>query len=663
MPFTTAGAEISQPLLPAGQDASIWHRGPTFWLAVACLLTIVAYLPGLSGPFLLDDASNLDPLGAWLAGRTTWQHVVFGNTSGLFGRPLSMLSFMLDAALFGGGPLSFKITNLLIHLGCGTLIFLLCRGLFERDERLRTRAAWWALGIATIWLLHPIQASTVLYVVQRMAQLSAALVLIALMSYLRGRHLLESGHARAAVAWLFIAFPLATLAAALGKENGVLAPLFALILELAYFHGTRRPRAIDAFFLVFLLIPGVFVIGGYALHPEKILAGYQTRDFSFTQRVLTEPRVLLDYVKAILFPIGASPGLYGDDFPLSTGLLSPISTLLAIVFWIVVALYAWWLRRRNATFFAGVFLFLAGHVMESTVLPLEIYFEHRNYLPCIGLFMAVAGLSAMGYTHLRARENSQGTMRIAAVLLVLMLGISTHMRAWTWTSWPTIVLQAAASHPDSMRAQMDLAALFVKSGQPAQARTVFARLASSSSATARNIGAIYPVVLDCQIDGSVDSTHLDKLRAVAGNHLGNYEAGALSLLVQKLNSSSCNGLSNNDLAVLLSDFASKAPQNMSPAISTLHHMAADFFNRAGDLARARAEARIAWSNEGAGPSAGLLLAHLLTGAGEYAQAEQVLAEVRQRVPPGDSQTQTSLTAVATELQQARQRLDSGTRPQ
>ena len=58
------------------------------------LLTALAYLPGLGGPFLFDDPPNLiTPFSAWLDGDIGWREIIFGNGSGLFGRPLSMLSF------------------------------------------------------------------------------------------------------------------------------------------------------------------------------------------------------------------------------------------------------------------------------------------------------------------------------------------------------------------------------------------------------------------------------------------------------------------------------------------------------------------------------------------------------------------------------------------
>lgn len=645
---------LPQTVMMTSSTGDKEYRRLILWLAACCVLTILAYLPGLSGPFLFDDISNLSPMGPWLAGDVNWQQVLLGNNSGIFGRPLAMLSFMFNALLFGGGPLSFKITNLFIHIGCGVLVFFLCRRLFRLDERVRGSAPWWALAIAAVWLLHPMQVSTVLYIVQRMAQLSAAFVLIALLCYVHGRALIESGRLRTAAGWLFVAFPVATLAAALCKENGVLAPLFAIVLELAYFRGARRPRLVNAFFVIFLLIPGVLVAGWYALQPQKILAGYAIRDFTFAERLLTEPRVLLDYLASLLLPRGASLGLYGDDFPLSTGWLTPISTVFAMAFWLGAAVGAWLLRRRSPTFCAGVFVFLAGHVMESSVFSLEIYFEHRNYLPSLGIFMAVAGLLEMGYARLRNHVDFEKFGSIAVVLLVLGLAVATHMRAWSWQSWGVLVSQAAAAHPDSMRAQMDMAALYIKSGQYDQARAMFAKLRSNTSLTARSVGAIYPVVLDCQILGAADPAHMANLRAIAGTRFGHYETQAIEMLVHQLDTGPCQGLSNAEFAAVLSNIASKAPQRKSVSMGTLHHMAADFYNRSGDSTRARDEAQAAWSTGTVDASAGRLLARLLIIAHDYDEAEHVIGEIRERTLSYDTRTREMTNALAAELLSARQ---------
>ena len=182
-------------------------------------LTALVYVPGLTGPFVFDDTPNLRPLQDWLNGVASWKEVLLGNRSGLLGRPLSMLTFIFNAKLFGMAPFSFKLTNLVIHLACGGLIYSLLHKLLSRDSQLAQHAAWVALAITTVWLLHPLQVSTVLYIVQRMAQLSTLFIVLALLAYVRGREALEQRRLRTGFAMLFVAAPAITMLGFLCKTQ------------------------------------------------------------------------------------------------------------------------------------------------------------------------------------------------------------------------------------------------------------------------------------------------------------------------------------------------------------------------------------------------------------------------------------------------------------
>src|SRR5690606_30370486 len=113
---------------------------------------------------------------------------------------------------------------------CGLLLFWLILLILETEQpRSRTNRLL-ALFVATVWLLHPLLSSTVLYVVQRMTQLSALFTLLALISYITARRTLPTQH-RKGLLLLFVLTPLLTLAAFLSKENGALAPLLCLCIE------------------------------------------------------------------------------------------------------------------------------------------------------------------------------------------------------------------------------------------------------------------------------------------------------------------------------------------------------------------------------------------------------------------------------------------------
>jgi len=271
---------------------------PNLLVFAILLLTLFVYWPGLAGPLLFDDNDNLRPIAAWLEGRVGLWPVVFGNESGHFGRSLSMLSFAINAMLLGSGVWGLKFGNLLLHLINGVLVFALFVQLGQRQNPLRTipaRAAWLAWFGAAIWLLHPLLLSTVLYLVQRMAILSATFTLLAMLAYLHGRSAIATGDKPLAIGLLGAAVPLLTVMAALSKENGVLTPSLCAVIELFLYlpvKGRQRNWLASAFIGIALVLPAIVAVGLALSQTSIIVAGYANRSFTLYERVLTEPRVL-----------------------------------------------------------------------------------------------------------------------------------------------------------------------------------------------------------------------------------------------------------------------------------------------------------------------------------------------------------------------------------
>lgn len=444
-------------------------RAPLIALLGACLLAVV-YWPGLHGPLLLDDTENLAPLSRYLAHQLSAAGVIFGNHSGVLGRPVSMASFVLDAWLWGDQTFGFKLTNLLLHLGNAALVWALLSRLLRRDPAL-AGLRWLPAWLALIWAALPIQVSTVLYIVQRMALLSALLTLLGLLAYVRGREWIESGHHRRGLAFIWLLFPFVTILAMLAKENGVLAIAFAAVIEFVWFgRATPRPRMVTALFALALAAPVLGGLAMVALEPQRLLAGYSSRSFTLWQRVLTEPRILWDYISAILIPNGPRLGLFHDDYPASTGLFSPLSTIVAIAAWLITIVAGLALRVRAPAVAFGVGFFLAAHALESSVLPLELYFEHRNYLASLGILIAIAGLAALVIRRLPASSTA---MRKASLLLLALVPATyltaTLGRASVWGSESTLYAQEEAHNPHSARLNAILAARAMERGELASA--------------------------------------------------------------------------------------------------------------------------------------------------------------------------------------------------
>lgn len=448
---------------------------PPMLLLILCGLL---YWPGLHGQLVVDDLPNLKPFGDLGRGLISWQDVVTDNPSGPLGRPVAMLSFVMDFYLGDGRVFQFKLTNLIIHLLCGFMVFLLARGLFARHGTMQPEArSWWALLVMALWLTAPLFASTVLYVIQRMAQLSTLFSLCGLVSYVYGREQIDISFRRGA-AFVLAAYLLAMPAAVLSKENGLILPLLILVTEAWWFGfggSDRTVRFVRAVHAVFAVVPAIAGLTWFLTHFGSLVAGYAGRDFSLAERLMTQTRVLWDYIAQLLLPSGLRMGLIHDDFAISRSLTDPPTTVIAVAAWLtVVIVLVMWRRSVAVRLIAfGLTFFLTGHLVESTVFPLEIYFEHRNYLPAVGLLIGAVGVAA----HLCHRlENLR---RVAPLLAVipLLTGFMTSQQVMTWQSAEALALVAERSHPRSPRLQAALISRYMRDGNLEMAKLHIATLA------------------------------------------------------------------------------------------------------------------------------------------------------------------------------------------
>lgn len=439
----------------------------SFCLLLSFIATFLVYQRGLSGPFLFDDGPNIvhnAHLAIHEINQDSLKQAAFSGFSGPLGRPLSMMSFAINYSAAGLDPYYFKLTNLAIHLLNGMGLFVLTslllnfyRKRFASDLPVNY-LPWMALAVASAWLVHPLNLTSVLYVVQRMTGLSAFFSIWGLVLFLWGRIRLYEGKsgAQPILASVLLFMPLA----ALSKENGLLLPLFMLVAEVTLFTfhaGSRSARRfLTAFYACLVAIPAAIAVGYLAMHPDFLFSGYQNRNFSLTERIMTEARVLWFYIWQILLPSNAQMGLYHDDIAISRGLFQPLSTVFSILGLIVLFGIAVAARKRAPLLSFGVLFFFAGHLLESTVIPLEIAHEHRNYLPMCGILLAIfyCLLYPLKYAdNLRLRQ-------VAAILLIGLFAFNTFARSSKWTSPYDLFQTEVVHHPNSALANGEMGAVY-----------------------------------------------------------------------------------------------------------------------------------------------------------------------------------------------------------
>lgn len=442
--------------------------GAAYWL----------YSPGVAGPVMLDDRSSLASLKQLAdSPEQAWDYVL-GENSGPLGRPVSMATFVLEQLLGDGSTATAKTVNITLHLLTGVMLAAFL-SLLLSAQGVATPAAL-AVVFAALWLLAPLHVSTVLYVVQRMAMLAAFFSLVSLVCYLLWRRGLSAGRPRHVLLLLVAA---GIVLAVLSKENGGLAVPLILLTEALWLQW-RDDSGGD---IPWLRRVTLLLIGGGALASLLLLAAFwgtlaefhQGREFSLTERLLTQSRVLWDYVGQFFLPDTSRMGIYHDDVVVSRTLLQPRTTLYAMLGWVVLmtSLPLFWRHDWARRVLYGPLFFLVAHVMESSVWPLELYFEHRNYLPGVGLVvlpMCLVALAVKRWPQVRQPLLGWG------LLAVVFMSLQTSSQVSIWSSRPLLMMQQVNGHPHSARANRDYASQLAAAGA-AEAALMFSQRAYQAS--------------------------------------------------------------------------------------------------------------------------------------------------------------------------------------
>ena len=463
-------------------------RRAAFTAAVLALV-VFCYWRGLPGPLLLDDYPVLGPLLVDGELASDWRTQLF-STTGPLGRPVAMLSFAANAALAGDAYVYWKAVNLALHLAVGAALWWLATGLLAATRVPGPRRAWAAGLLCTLWLVHPLQVSTVLYTVQRMTELAALFAALGMAAYVAGRRALQE--ARGGWGAIAAAYALCLPLAAFSKESGLLLPGYLAAIELTVFRAADgQRRRILLLHAVTFALPALLVAGYYATHFQAaLLESYSGRGMTLGGRLLTECRVLVSYLAQIVIPTRRELGFFHDDVVVSSGWFAPPTTAAAAAFLALLLAGALVAARRLPLVALGVLLFFAGHAMESTIFPLELMFEHRNYLPSFGVLLALTGaLLALGAGYARF-------VTAAAAAAIALCALLTWAEAGIWARLETLIPASYALHPQSESAAANLAELLSTNRRYALAIEVVSRIETSGA-------ALHERYLRCRRDGSL----------------------------------------------------------------------------------------------------------------------------------------------------------------
>ncbi|MFC1479326.1 hypothetical protein ACFL6F_01910 [Planctomycetota bacterium] len=384
-------------------------------ISIGCIviLAFVAYSNTFDSDWHFDDNPNI--IKNYSVHATTLSEIWNArHINGTYARYCGFVSFAFNWYFHGKSVTGYHVTNLLIHIAVMVLVYcsVFLTLTLPSFKKVSFTSVWLvSLFTALLWGLSPIQTEAVTYIVQRLTSLAALFFMLSLVLFIKGRRCMLGRNTTPGIVFMCAALVMYMLAM-LTKENTIMLPFLILLYEHLFVRRMRtlKDRRIAA--LILILVAGFIFIAiarpGVLTVITKITKDYEKREFTLNERVLTQFRVIVRYLTLIVFPHPARLNL-DYNFQISENIITPITTLFSILFIFGSIIFAIFARNKYPLISFCIFWFYVNNAIESTVIALEIIFEHRVYIPSIGIILMIVVLL------FRFAERDLGCVREEAV--------------------------------------------------------------------------------------------------------------------------------------------------------------------------------------------------------------------------------------------------------
>jgi Flp pilus assembly protein TadD len=512
---------------------------------------------------------------------------------GFKSRYIGYLTFALNYRLDGFDVTGYHIVNLAIHIINGILVYLLVLLTFRtpyflppfpplakggtKEGSLFTihYSRLFALAVALLFVVHPIQTEAVTYVFQRMASLVSMFYLLSLVLYIKGRQIQVEARVKvekdsnstlrphSSALTCFILSFLSTVLAMKTKENAFTLPIVITLYEFLFFSGPVKTRLLRLapFLLTMLIVP--LTIMGTGATPGEIISqvkdpasmGFITptpADYLFTQL-----RVIVTYIRLLFLPVGQN---IDYDYPLYHSLFDlPVLfsfLLLAAVFGFAV--YLLFKSRRaeggeqeagdtplnpplprgkvkevgfhasRLTLHAsrllgfGILWFFITLSVESSIIPIPMLInEYRVYLPSVGFFLAlITGILLLVQRFPGASFQKAKMFAAILAVIVLVLAGSTYARNVLWKDKVSLWEDVVGKSPNSSRAYNNLGIAYYEKGRNDEAIRMYEHAIALNP---RYLDAYMNLGVSYAVTGRLDAA-IEKFSAVVAKDPKNDDA-------------------------------------------------------------------------------------------------------------------------------------------
>jgi len=412
-----------------------WHlpeaKKYVFTFTALFVALLIIYGNSFTCSWHFDDFDNIVKNPNTRLEILSWENIkkgFYANVDGheYLSRPLPRLTFALNYYFGGHHVFGYHVVNFVIHYVASIFLFLVIFNTFKLPSvKEKYKKATYPVSLIAVffWATHPIQVSSVTYIVQRMASMAGMFYIMAFYFYLKARTAITGK--RKIV--FFVLCCITGISALASKENAVMLPVCIYFFDLFLIQGvTTQNIGKNLKIGVFLLIV-ILLIGTLYTDLGSILREYQVRPFSLLERLLTEPRVLLFYISLLLYPISSRLMLL-HDIEVSTSILNPWTTLPAILTILLIIGTAIYISRRKPLIAYCIIFYFLNHLIESSFIPLELIFEHTNYTPSMLFFVPIGILIINTLDFFSYQKSIQLIMAVGAISLLFTQGHTTYLR-------------------------------------------------------------------------------------------------------------------------------------------------------------------------------------------------------------------------------------------
>jgi tetratricopeptide (TPR) repeat protein len=421
------------------------------------------YAKTLTGDFIFDDRHNIrDNPNIRLTQISPDSLLKAALKSPSGRRPVANISFALNYYFHGYNVVGFHMVNILIHITNGMLLYLLT-SITLHTPALRAGCVgyrWLPFFAAFIWLVHPIQTQSVSYIVQRMNSMATLFYVLSMLLYARARF----SEKKSKQILLFSAAGVSGILSMGSKEIAATLPFFIFLYEWYFFQDMSREwlkkhLAVLAGVFILLALIALIFLGSNPL--EVISAAYTNQHLTMGERGLSQFRVVIFYISLLLWPHPSRLSLDHNIRP-SFSLLDPITTVFALGAVTGLLILAVLMAKKERLISFCILWYFGNLAIESSIIGLELVFEHRNYMPSMSVALIGAFLS---FRYLKPKWVA--IIMLSAVTAVFAFW--TYERNEVWRSPILIWLDGIKKYPGNPRPYNNLGVALNHRGKYAQA--------------------------------------------------------------------------------------------------------------------------------------------------------------------------------------------------